>query len=152
MSIFEKFDKNIDVEGLKADAREAAENGGGDFKEVPHGTYEVAVNKLELRESKKGDPMLSIWFKIVSGEYKGSIVFYNQVVSSGFGLHMANEMLRSLDSNVEVTFDSFKQWNNMLMDIFEAIDGNLEYQLKYSANKKNSNFSDFKIEDVFEVE
>lgn len=151
MSIFDKFDKNIDVEGLKKDAKEAATNGGGDFKEVPHGVYEVAVNKLELRESKKGDPMLSIWFKIVSGEYKGSIVFYNQVVATGFGLHMANEMLRSLDSNIEVTFDSFKQWNDMLMDIFEAIDGNLEYQLKYSANKKNSNFNDFKIEDVFEV-
>lgn len=64
---------------------------------------------------------------------------------------MANEMLRSLDSDVEVEFNSFKQWNDMLMDIFEAIDGNLEYQLKYSANKKNSNFNDFKIEDVFEV-
>lgn len=151
MSIFDKFDKNIDVEGLKKDAKEAATNGGGDFKEVPHGVYEVAVKKLELRESKKGDPMLTIWFQIKSGEYKGSILFYNQVVATGVGLHMANEMLRSLDSDVEVEFNSFKQWNDMLMDIFEAIDGNLEYQLKYSANKKNSNFNDFKIEDVFEV-
>ncbi len=52
-NIWDKFDKNIDVEGLKADAKEAAENGGGDFKEVPHGEYEAEVNKLELRESKK---------------------------------------------------------------------------------------------------
>lgn len=151
-NIWEKFDKNIDVEGLKADAKEAAENGGGDFKEVPHGNYEVEVNKIELRESKKGDPMLSIWFKILTGECKGSLIFYNQVLTTGFGLHKANEMLRSLDSGVEVEFSNFKAYNDMLMDIAEAIDGNLEYVLSYTANKKNANFSEYEIEDVFEVE
>ncbi|KIN81215.1 DUF669 domain-containing protein [Clostridium botulinum] len=150
-NIWDKFDKNIDVEGLKADAKEAAENGGGDFKEVPHGEYEVEVNKLELRESKKGDPMLSIWFKILTGEYKGSLIFYNQVLSSGFGLHKSKEMLRSLDSGVDVEFECFSQYNNLLMDIAEAIDGKLEYQLSYTANKKNNKFSEYEIKDIFEV-
>lgn len=150
-NIWEKFDKNIDVEGLKKDAAEAATNGGGDFKEVPHGEYEVKVEKLELKESKKGDPMLSIWFKILAGEYKGGLIFYNQVLSSGFGLHKANEMLRSLDSGVDVKFENFKQYNELLMDISESIDENLEYQLSYTANKKNSNFSEYEIKDVFEV-
>ena len=149
-NIWEKFDKNIDVEGLKKDAQDASKN-NSDFKEVPHGEYEVEVNKLELRESKKGDPMLSIWFKILTGEYKGSLIFYNQVLSSGFGLHKANEMLRSLDSGVEVEFESFSKYNNMLMDITEAIDSKLEYQLSYAANKKNPKFSEYEIKDVFEV-
>ncbi|MCR1933553.1 DUF669 domain-containing protein [Clostridium tepidum] len=150
-NIWEKFDKNIDVEGLKKDAEEAANN-NSDFKEVPHGTYEVEVNKLELRESKKGDPMLSIWFKILSGEYKGSLIFYNQVLSTGFGLHKANEMLRSLDSGIDVEFESFSKYNNLLMDIAEAIDGKLEYALSYTANKKNPKFSEYEIKDIFEVE
>ena len=150
-NIWEKFDKNIDVKGLKKDAEEA-KNNGGDFKEVPHGIYEVAVNKLELRESKKGDPMLSIWFKILAGEYKGSLIFYNQVLSTGFGLHKANEMLRSLDSGVEVKFENFNQYQNLLMDIAEAIDGELEYALSYTANKKNPKFSEYEIKDIFEVE
>lgn len=149
-NIWEKFDKNIDVEGLKKDAEEA-KNNGGDFKEVEHGTYEVEVNKLELRESKKGDPMLSIWFKILSGEYKGSLIFYNQVLSNGFGLHKAKEMLRSLGSGIEVEFENFEQFYNMLMDIAEAIDGNLEYALNYTANKKNPKFSEYEIKDIFEV-
>lgn len=152
INIWEKFDKNIDVEGLKADAKEVAENGGGDFKEVQHGEYEVEVNKLELRESKKGDPMLTIWFKILTGDFKGNLIFYNQVLSNGFGLHKADEMLRSLDSGVEVEFTNFSNYNDMLMDIAEAIDGNLEYALSYTANKKNSNFSEYEIKDVFEVE
>jgi len=59
-NIWEEFDEKIDVEGLAKDAKEAAENGGGNFKEVPVGTYEVEVNKMELTKSKKGDPMLTI--------------------------------------------------------------------------------------------
>ena len=43
-----RFNKNIDVEGLKKDVAEAKENGGR--RDVPYDTYEVAVNKLELRE------------------------------------------------------------------------------------------------------
>ena len=88
---------------------------------VPHGTYEVEVNKMELKKSKKGDPMLSIWFKIINGQHKGSLIFYNQVLTSGFGLHNANEMLRSLDSGVEVEFVNFKQYYEMLLDIYESV-------------------------------
>jgi len=148
MDIWEKFDKEIDVEGLKADAKEAAKN-GGNFKEVPHGTYEVKVDKMELKESKTGKPMLSIWFKILDGQYKNSLIFYNQVLSTGFGLHNADEFLKSLDSGINVEFVNFKQYNNMILDIAEAIDGVLEYGLEYSEGKNG--FSNYKITDVFDV-
>lgn len=42
MSIFDKWDKNVDTEGLQKDIAEAEANGGqGDYREVPVGTYEV---------------------------------------------------------------------------------------------------------------
>lgn len=147
-NIWEEFDEKIDVEGLAKDAKEAAENGGGNFKEVPLGSYEVEVNKMELTKSKKGDPMLTIWFKILSGEYKGSLIFYNQVMSQGFGIHNANEMLRSLDSGVEVEFVSFKKYHEMLLDIVEAITDNLEFALRYDKNSKG--YNTYEIIDVFE--
>lgn len=146
--IWDEFDEKIDTEGLAKDTKEAAENGGGNFKEVPLGTYEVEINKLELTKSKKGDPMLSIWFKIIAGEYKGSLIFYNQVMSQGFGIHNANEMLRSLDSGVEVEFVNFKKYHEMLLDILEAVDGNLEYAIKYDQNSKG--YNTYEITDVFE--
>ena len=145
--IWDEFDEKIDTEGLAKDAQEAAEN-GGNFDEVPHGTYEVEVNKLELKKSKAGKPMLSIWFKIITGDRKGSIIFYNQVMDQGFGIHNANEMLRSLDSGVEIEFVSFKKYHEMLLDVLEAIDGNLEYALKYGENSKG--YNTFEIIDVFE--
>jgi hypothetical protein len=149
MDIWAKFDQMVDTEGLKEDVKEVSEN-KIEFKEVPEGHYEVKIDKMELTESKKGRPMLTVWMKILEGEYKGQLIFYNQVVDIGFGLHNANKFLRSLDSGLDVEFENFRQYGNLIMDIHEAIDGRLEYGLKYSKNSKG--YDEFEITDVFEVE
>lgn len=151
---FSKFDKQVDLEGLKKDVTEAQENGGGDFKDVPHGKYEVAITKLELGETgpnskTPGAPMVKVWFKILEGEYKNSLIFMNQVITQGFQIHLVNEFLRSLDTDVEITFESYSQFNELLLDVFEEVEGKLEFVLDYGENK---GFNTFTIEDVFETE
>lgn len=149
-NIYDEWDKAIDVEGLAKDVEEAAEN-GGNYKEVPHGDYEVAIQQMELKPSKAGDPMLSVWFKIVSdGEFKGSLIFYNQVVTQGFQIHLANEFLRSITTTKVVEFVNYKQYANLIMDIFEEIDDNYEFALKYGKGKKD--FSTYEITEVFPLE
>lgn len=149
MDIWAKFDQMVDTEGLKKDVKEVAEN-KIEFKEVPEGHYEVKISKIELTQSKTGRPMVTFWFKILEGEYKNQYIFWNQVVDMGFGLHKVNEFLRSLNSGLEVQFENFTQYGNLLMDIHEAIDGRLEYGLKYSKNSKG--YDEFEITDVFELE
>ena len=143
---FSKFDKKIDLEGLKQDIADSANN---DFKEVPLGTYEVAITKLELGESKKSDPMVKVWFKILEGEFKNSIIFMNQVVTKGFQIHIANEFLRSLGTNIDIRFESFSQYASLIADVYEAVNGNFEYALEYGENK---GFNTFEITEIFEVE
>lgn len=145
---FSKWDKQIDTEGLKHDIQDAATNGGGDFKEVPLGIYEVKIKKLELKASKKGDPMVSCWMQILAGDFKGSMLFMNQVITRGFQIHIVNEFLRTLDSGLEITFDTYAQYGQLLMDIAEAIDNQKEYALEYG--EKNG-FNTFKITEVFEL-
>lgn len=149
-NIWDKFDEEFDVDGLQEEVKEAAENGGGNFKEVPHGSYEVEVDKMELTKSKKGDPMVTIWFKIVEGEFKNSLIFYNQIIPQAFQIHLANEMLRSLDSGHDVEFVTFKQYGNLILDIAEEIDGVFEYALDYGQNKKG--YDTYKITEVFELD
>ena len=147
---FSKFDKQVDLDGLKNDVKEAEENGGtGNYKEVPLGTYEVAITKLELGESKKHDPMVKVWFKILEGEYKGRLLFMNQVITQGFQIHIVDEFLRSLETDVEIGFESYSQYTQLLMDVYEAVDGNFEYGLKYGENK---GFNTFEITEVFELD
>lgn len=149
---FEKFDKMVDTKGLEEDIKAAAEN-NVEFKEVPEGTYEVKVEKMELIENKKGNPMVTIWFKILDGEYKNSMIFYNKVImgtsNDGFMIHSNNEFLRSLGTDIEVEFHSYSQYASLLLDMAEAIDGKLEYALKYGENKQG--FKTYEITDVFEV-
>ena len=144
-----EFNQKVDLEGLKNDIQNAAES-TPEYKEVPHGTYEVKVEKMELTLSKKGDPMVSIWFRILNGEYKNSIIFYNQVVVQGFQVHLANEFLRSLDSGIDVEFNDYEQYSNLLMDIHESINERLEYALEYGQGKNG--FNTYKITEVFDVE
>lgn len=147
-NIWDKFDKAVDTEGLAKDVKEAAENGAS-YKEVPHGSYEVSIEKLELVESSKGDPMVTVWFKVLTGDYKGSLIFMNQVITQGFQIHIINEFLRSLDTGIDIEFVTYKQFGNLLMDVMEKVDGNLEFALNYTQGKKG--FSKYEIEEVFEV-
>lgn len=80
-NVWDEFDKAYDLDGLNKDLKDN-ENNSGNYREVPHGTYEVAVNKMELTKSKKGKPMVSIWFKIAAGEFAGSLIFYNPAKKS----------------------------------------------------------------------
>lgn len=152
MSIFDKWNKEIDGAALTKDVKEAAEN-SGNYEEVPYGTYEVKVEKMEIVECKsaahKGEPMLTIWFKIVAGDRKNSMIFMNQLLVQGFQIHIVNELLRSMDTGVEVEFDgNYEHYNNTILDVLEACD-KLEFVLEYGQSKKG--YPTFKIEDVFEV-
>lgn len=149
-TIFDKWNKQIDVEGLKKDIEKADQN-TGDFDEVPVGTYEVKIEKMELKESSKGDPMVSIWFRILKGDYARSVLFMNQVITQGFQISQMNRFLKSLDAvdDDEVEFKDYGQYNSLLVDVFEAVDDNLEFLLDYSQNKKGYNV--FKIKEVYEV-
>lgn len=151
-NIWDEFDKAIDTEGLAKDVEDAAENGGR--RDVPHDTYEIAVQKLELTKSKKGDPMVTCWMKVVEGEYKGSLIFMNQVVTQGFQIHIVNEFVRALvaelETPIDVQFKTYNQYGNMLMDVMEAIDNNFEYQLDYRENSKG--YNEFEIKEVYVLE
>ena len=155
-NIFAQWDNAVDMEGLQKDIQEAKENGGGNFKEVPHGKYEVSIEKMELKATKeKQKPMVSIWMKIVGdSEFKNSLIFMNQVITEGFQIHIVNEFLRSLvqdcaDAPV-VEFKSYSQYANLLMDIHELIADSFEYGVDYGQTKKG--FDTFEITDVFALE
>ncbi len=148
---FSKFDKMYNSEQLAKDVEEVAKNGGtGTYEDVPEGLYAVAIEKMELTESRKGDPMLSVWFKIRDGKFKGSYIFMNQVITRDFQIHIVNEFLRSLDSGVdEIKFVNYSQYNQLILDIAEAIDSdNLSYDLRYGKNAKG--YSTFEIESVYD--
>lgn len=155
MSVFEKFNKQVDLKGMQEDIKKAMDN-DGDFEEVPTGKYEVEVEKLELVTTKSEPvrPMLTIWFNVLVGEFKNSKIFYNQTMYSKTGEYagmmtgFCNKMLESLDSGVEIVFEDYVQYENLVLDVHEAIEGKKEYVLEKSLNK--AGYDVFEIKQVFD--
>lgn len=150
MSNWTKFDKEFDNEALRDEVKEAAENGGsGEYREVPTGDYEVEIEKLECTSSKKGDPMVTVWFNILEGDFEGSKIFMNQLITKGFQIHIVNEFLRSLGTDNDVEFKTFSQYEELINKIFDDLDSDgLEYRLKYGKSKKG--YSTFEIKEVYD--
>lgn len=153
-----KFNDLYDVNALQQNLDEIEANKNkkdGDFPEVPVGKYEVKIEKIELGESKNGSPMGKIMFRIIEGEFKKSCLFYNQVLVgkdkntgevTAFGLHNFNEFLKTLDSQVEIKFKDFFQYEQLLLDVAEAVES-LVYEIQYG---KNNDFPTFKVLNIYE--
>ena len=150
MSVFDKWNKSIDVDGLAKDTKEAeANSNSGDYPEVPVGKYEVKIEKLELRESSKGDPMVTAWFRILKGNHANQLLFMNQVITQGFQIGQVNQFLRDIDVVDDVEFKDFNQYNDLIMDVFENLtEQGLEFLLDYRQNDKG--FPIYKIKEVYE--
>ena len=157
MSIFEKYAKKINAEELAASQKEITQNAsGGDYKEVPFGTYEVEVNKLECKMSKTNKPMVSIWFKILKGDYENSMIFYNGIFTEDWMRHRVVKMLSDLlddhsheaEINLILKSNDVDEINNFCMDVHEQIDGQFEYLLDYGQKK---GYNTYTIEEVYEV-
>lgn len=143
---FSKFDELVDLDALRHEVEKAATSSTSEYEEVPIGQYEVRIEHMELKESKKGKPMVSVWFQIIAGEYEGSMVFMNQVIEKPFQIHIINQFLRSLKTDVDVDFKSYSDYADVIAEVYESA-GAKEYALDYG--EKNG-YKTFTITQVFE--
>lgn len=122
---------------------------GGYWYRVPYGVYRVTVNKLELRESKKGNPMVTCRAKILEGKYKGCSIFTNQVIIQEFQICAMNGFLGSLVSRaadpIDIQFKSYAQYADVVAKVLEATNG-CEYNVAYSEEK---GFGVLEIKEVY---
>ena len=146
--IFDKFNESVDLNSLKNDIANSNKK-DAEFKDVPVGEYEVKLVNAEVRASSKGDPMATLWFKIVNGEYKGNTIFFNQVIREGFQINIVDDLLRSLETGLDIYFDDYRQYHNLLLSVVQECENKLEFALEYGVNAKG--FNTYKITEVFDI-
>ena len=147
--LWKKYDKKVDHDALQKDIKEAQQNARA-YAEVPPGTYDVKIHKMEQKLSKNENPMLAIQFKVLYGEYKGRIIFMNQVLTAGFTIHQAKAFLQSLKSSQEIEFRNYAQFADLILDVAEEIAGeHLEFELEYGQTDRG--YKTFKITNIFEA-
>lgn len=146
---FSIWNNSIDAAKFEKELEELKKNNGTNFPEIEPGEYVVKIEKMELKASRGGDPMVSIQFRILEGEHKKSCIFYNQVVSKPFQLYIANTFLNSLGTGIDVAFHgNYEEYSNLILDIGEACD-KLEFALDYGKNNKG--FNTYNIKEVYDA-
>lgn len=159
MTDWTQFQVKVNAEDMeKLDKLE--QTADGDYENVPYGQYEVSVRKLELGTSKKGDPMVKLWFKVINNPEVKGIIFYNRVVFGKYAtmnLNIVNRLLKTMKTDVDLTAKNFVtdgaidygKYAELLEAVYDDIKAKgYEYALDYNVNEKG--FDTYNITEVFE--
>ena len=96
--------------------------------------------------------MLSADAVILEGEFKKWHLFMNRVLygtkNDANMISSAVGWLKSLGTDVDVKFNGYNDFSNVVMDVAEAVDGKLEHVVEYDPSAFNS----ISVKEVFEVE
>ena len=126
--------------------------------DIPYGKYDVIVDKIELKQTKSGIPMISVWMKIIDGPHAKGRLFYNQIMNPladkkvrAFQIYNAVKFLKSLKpEGVDVKFESFTQLDALCGEVLDAIAGRREYRIEYDSNDKG--YDTYKVIEVYDVQ
>ena len=157
---FSQFDKQVDTEQLKKDIAVAQENGTGEYKEVPKGTYRCNLENLEVGATKDGRPMLKVMMRIIGDEdgdkceFTKHCIFMNRVLygtkNDANMIASATGWLKDLNPSEEIgdiVFENYSQFAELVLDIAEDVASDLEYIVDYDPDA----FNNISISDFIEV-
>jgi hypothetical protein len=157
MGIFDKFNKNIDVEEIKKQKEEARNgNKSGDFPDLPEGTYEGKLERMEIKATKTGEPQFSAMLRITSGKYKKFCVFYNKKIAGTkadmWMISQVEDFVNKFEPENEIDFNGdYDNFNEQIMDAAEEICGmGVEFVLEYTDGKNGKKFSNVSINDTWD--
>lgn len=162
MSIFDKFDKEIDLKKIEQQKKEAAES-SGNYEEVPTGKYIAKIENMELGLTKKDSrPLFKVQMRLVEGcgdeeekflskyKKKKPCIFMNRVIfgtkNDGSMIASVETFLNELGLDKTFVFAGYDDFANEIADAAEACE-RLEFEVEYDDSKFNS----ISVTDVFDA-
>ncbi len=145
-NIWETYQAKVDESALQSQIKAAKANS---FENLPNDVYHAALDKLEMKMSKNGKPMVFVSMCVTDGKYKKRKLFMNRVIggTKNDGL-MINGIctwlakLEAEDENGQLIVPEFKtypQFADLIMDIAEAIsDMKMVYEVQWDKDAFNS--------------
>lgn len=120
-----------------------------DFNKVPDGEYKVEIIDMAVKQSRKGNWMIQVLFKILEGQYENDVVPAYMMVNKR-NIESNNEFLTSLGSGIKVECVSITQYKQLVDDIYITIMHEKQYDIKVSTSA--SGFTNYKVLNVYTVE
>ena len=136
---FSAFDAKMDP-NLQEDVKNAKE-----YEDVPNGDYIVSVDKMEVKTTKAGDKLM---FAVQ--------IFFNRVISGnrvseswndGKAIKSVITWLDKLGTDLVPEFVNYSDFAELVLDIFQEIQGKVELDVTYKA----SDFNPVSINEVYDI-
>ena len=154
---FSAFDAKMDP-NLQEDVKNAKE-----YEDVPNGDYIVNVDKMEVKMTKAGDKlMFAVQMSIKENSdgsksnQKGRKIFFNRVISGnrvseswndGKAIKSVITWLDKLETDLVPEFVNYSDFAELVLDIFQEIQGKVELDVTYKA----SDFNPVSINEVYDI-
>ena len=148
---FSAFDAKMDP-NLQDDVKNAKE-----YEDVPNGDYIVSVDKMEVKTTKAGDKlMFAVQMSIKENSdgsksnQKGRKIFFNRVSESwndGKAIKSVITWLDKLETDLIPEFVNYSDFAELVLDIFQEIQGKVELDVTYKA----SDFNPVSINGVYDI-
>lgn len=154
---FSAFDAKMDP-NLQDDVKNAKE-----YEDVPNGDYIVSVDKMEVKTTKAGDKlMFAVQMSIKENsdgsksDQKGRKIFFNRVISGnrvseswndGKAIKSVITWLDKLETDLIPEFVNYSDFAELVLDIFQEIQGKVELDVTYKA----SDFNPVSIDEVYDI-
>ena len=154
---FSAFDAKMDP-NLQDDVKNAKE-----YEDVPNGDYIVSVDKMEVNTTKAGDKlMFAVQMSIKENSdgsksnQKGRKIFFNRVISGnrvseswndGKAIKSVITWLDKLGTDLIPEFVNYSDFAELVLDIFQEIQGKVELDVTYKA----SDFNPVSINEVYDI-
>lgn len=125
----------------------------GNFDPLPDNEYHVRFDKLELAQSKNGNPMVNATMTITEGKYKNRKIFEHFVLTNkegklnGFKVHNCCTFLNGLSNDIKCDLKlGFKQFNEDIQKVFEFTQcGVYIIKLTTTIGKNGGKFSNYEV-------
>lgn len=155
---FDKFDSLVNKEEINKQMQSAP-----DYDDVPAGTYICAIDKMEIKETKKGDGLnffvqMGI-IETVNAPKKQDKrkIFWNRKVfgnnttdkwNDGIAIKGVISWIEALlDEGDTIEFKSYGQFADEILSVYQEICPNIHVQVAYDPDA----FNPITIEDVFDI-
>ena len=154
---FSAFDAKMDP-NLQDDVKNAKE-----YEDVPNGDYIVSVDKMEVKTTKASDKlMFAVQMSIKENSdgsksnQKGRKIFFNRVISGnrvseswndGKAIKSVITWLDKLGTDLIPEFVNYSDFAELVLDIFQEIQGKVELDVTYKA----SDFNPVSINEVYDI-
>ena len=118
-------------------------------KKVSDGIYRIEIMDMVVKQSKRGNWMIQVGYKILNGKYENSVLWSFFVIRQS-NILVNNAFLKSLGTSIPIECTSITQYQKLVDDIFITIRCDKEYDAELTTSFNG--FTSIKIIKSYDIE